>query len=278
MNKKLFAIAGLPRSGSTLLMSILNQNPEITVGPDSELSKILEHNRIFLRGAVVTAQLPHKQFEELGIQFCRSGSEAWINQVCPTSFFVDKNREWFYQYDFKFRVFPELKIIVCLRDLRFVIESFLKRADVSLAGDLRSTWYANLQTNFMHSSIDWVFKQHFMREPLTSLKELEQVKTKFKPQVYFLKYENLVQNKQLELDKIYKFLEMDRFEHNLTNIAQFEPHFDNVYQPFGDHTIQNSIPDEFNPEFEYLTRWGQEYILQDSRWFFEMFYPEVLAA
>ena len=40
-NKKFYFMAGLPRSGGTLLSSILNQNPNIYVSPQSTLPNTL---------------------------------------------------------------------------------------------------------------------------------------------------------------------------------------------------------------------------------------------
>jgi hypothetical protein len=40
-DKKFFFMAGLPRSGGTLLSSILNQNPDIYVSPQSTLPNTL---------------------------------------------------------------------------------------------------------------------------------------------------------------------------------------------------------------------------------------------
>jgi sulfotransferase len=41
MNKTFFFMAGLPRSGSTLLSAILNQNPDIYVSPQTDLISMM---------------------------------------------------------------------------------------------------------------------------------------------------------------------------------------------------------------------------------------------
>ena len=45
-NKKIFFLAGLPRSGNTLLTSILNQNPDIACTPNSITLEI--YKKLFL--------------------------------------------------------------------------------------------------------------------------------------------------------------------------------------------------------------------------------------
>ena len=53
-NKKIFFLAGFPRSGNTLLTSILNQNPDICCTPNSITLEILKE--LFLLKGIDTFQ------------------------------------------------------------------------------------------------------------------------------------------------------------------------------------------------------------------------------
>ena len=64
--KTFFYLAGLPRTGSTVLGEILNQNPEIHVSPASPLSEIVSEvlakwrmNNVTLRAYKHPEQLPN---------------------------------------------------------------------------------------------------------------------------------------------------------------------------------------------------------------------------
>lgn len=276
MNKQFFVMGGLPRSGSTLALNILNQNPTISVGPDSLLSHLINANRIFLRDNVANSQLPHKQHEQFGVEFCRAGAQSWIDNVSETDIWIDKDRFWFFQYPFNFKVFPQLKMIICIRDLRFVVNSFLKRLNNSVAVELRNDYYTDLNENLLQTQVDKILSQYYLLEALISLKELVDVNSKFQAQIYLLKYENLINNKQAELNSLYDFLGLERYEHDFMNVQNFQPHFDNIYQPFGDHNVRPQVPDTVDLHAEYLTPEIANYIVEKHKWYYNYFYPELI--
>ena len=59
-NKKIFFLAGLPRSGNTLLTSILNQNPDIACTPNSITLEIYKE-LFLLKKTDVFINYPHHQ-------------------------------------------------------------------------------------------------------------------------------------------------------------------------------------------------------------------------
>ena len=78
---KLVPLAALPRTGSTLLMHILDQNPEFEIGPVSELSHLLSYIREFAEKVTPTSNLPKDVLHKCLIDFCREGSNSWINNL-----------------------------------------------------------------------------------------------------------------------------------------------------------------------------------------------------
>ena len=67
----LLPLTSLPRSGSTLFLYILNQNPIFQIGPDSEIGNFLYHNKTFIQTNIHHFQLPHEKVSECFIDFCR---------------------------------------------------------------------------------------------------------------------------------------------------------------------------------------------------------------
>lgn len=275
MKKDFIAIAGLPRAGSNLITHIMDQNPIFTISLDSKLSPFLNEQRIFVRDNIKFNQLPHQDYENLSINFCRAGTKSWIDTVCTSNILLDKNRVWFHQYHFFFKLFPKMKMIICLRDLRFVLNSCLRRMQESMAMEFRNNFYSNFQENFLKQQIDKLLIDPFIHEGLLSLKEIIDVNQNYKSQLYFLKYENLIENKNKEINKIYDFLELDRFSHDLQNIKVEEFHNDNFYQPIGDHYIRSSIADKLDYSLEYLNQELANYIFYNYKWYYDYFYPEI---
>jgi len=122
MTKEFFFLAGMQRSGATILSQILNQNPDIWVSPASPLFKIM--NR----------QL--ENYNELEyIDYPRTAAMDNIIATIPQSFYadqqakyiIDKNLNWpnplgmdlIYKY-----ITQNIKIICPVRNVLDVIVSF----------------------------------------------------------------------------------------------------------------------------------------------------------
>jgi sulfotransferase len=272
--KTLIPLTGTPRSGSTLLMHILNQNPNFTIGADSSLSPVLNHVRSYVQDNINNEQLPHQVFNQCILKFCSSGAESWLNEICPTEYFVDKSRHWIYQYHFMFKVFPNIKMILNIRDLRGIVNSIEKIHHTSLCMNFQN-YYEGFEKDFLHQRIDNILNLWFIKESLISLKELIEVAPKCRENILIFRYENLLQDPQESMNKIYDFLDIPRFEHDFDNIDDTITHFDNIYQPYGDHQIKNKL-ENYDGGFSHLPQNICDYIVESHKWYYEHFYPEFL--
>ena len=77
-------MCGLPRSGSTLLVNILSQNPDITVSPDSILSCIVGSSHESFTNSVSESQYDSDTSYDLFKNFCVSGINSWIKTISKT--------------------------------------------------------------------------------------------------------------------------------------------------------------------------------------------------
>lgn len=114
-------ISGLPRSGSTLLASILCQNPEFTASMVSPMGPAITK----VREAMSPSQETHVLWD--GGQQCRvvqSIFEAFYSNGPQVVF--DTNRRWCADARLLAYIFPQCKIICCVRDPIQIIASFEK--------------------------------------------------------------------------------------------------------------------------------------------------------
>lgn len=273
--KKIIPLTGLPRSGSTLLMSILNQNDNFTSFPDSDLPVLLTKIRSWASDEIKTSQLPHNYFQESILNFCRSGSESWINDNCPTKFSLDKNRFWIYHHQFMFQVFPNIKMILSIRDLRFVINSFLKAQSNTFCINFQD-YYGDMNEDFMLQRVKDILNQWFLKEVLVSLKELIEIAPNYRDQILIFRHEELITNPQKSIYKIYDFLELPRFMHDFDNIEQVEPHYDNMYMPYGNHQIKSKLDPNLPTTLSHLSDKYANWIVEEYKWYYKVFYPEFL--
>lgn len=278
----LLPLTSLPRTGSTLLLYILNQNPTFQIGPDSEIGNLLDHNKHFIMNNIHHFQLPTETVEKCYLEFCRKGTESWVNQISgPDKIFVDKSRHWLKDLSYIFKLFPDIKIIITIRDLRGMINSFEKIHNYSLfadrgrfhqsASDSTNNNY-NIQIHRIRCILDLVY----VKEGIFALKELIESPKNYKDQIKICRYEDLISDPKKELDSIYDFLQLEKFNHDFNNIEQ-GAHNDNPYQPYGCHTIKSSINNKKPEEFSELSREMQNAIIDEFRWYYNAFYPEVIS-
>jgi len=90
-SKKYFYLAGLPRTGSTILGEILNQNPEIHVSPASPLSEVVGDVVNRWRGNTVTVKA-YQHPEQLPNVW--RGIREGMYQHRDEKFIIDKSWAW----------------------------------------------------------------------------------------------------------------------------------------------------------------------------------------
>lgn len=277
----LLPLTSLPRTGSTLLLYILNQNPIFEIGPDSEIGNLLNYNKAFIQNNIHHFQLPTEKVVDCFSEFCKNGVEGWINQISdPNKIFIDKSRHWLKDLPYIFNLFPDIKILITIRDLRGLINSFEKIHNNSIFTD-RLTFH-NMATetvgnyNTQSYRVECTLQLDYIRENLFSLKELIECNNKFKDQIKICRYEDLIKNPKHELEQIYSFLNLPNFEHDFDNIDQ-GPHNDNPYQPYGCHTIKKSINSNATESFSELSDDVSNMIVNRYFWYYRAFYPEVIS-
>jgi sulfotransferase len=90
MEKKYYFLSGLPRSGSTLLSSILNQNPKIYSGPGSPVVDLMFGAETFLRKCEQLRAYPNDNF----IQTHISSIIKDFYKDIEKEVIIDKSRAW----------------------------------------------------------------------------------------------------------------------------------------------------------------------------------------
>ena len=275
IDRRIIPLTGLPRSGSTILASILNQNNNLSTHLDSDLPELLLEIRKWSAEKIKSSQISHKVFHKSILNFCRSGAESWLIDNHTKNFVIDKNRCWIHQHQFIFQVFPNMKMILNIRDLRFVVNSMLKAQSNTFCIDFQN-YYRDIKEDFLLQRIKDCLHAWWLKDCLVSLKELIEIAPNYREQLLIFRYEELISNPQSSMNRIYDFFELSRYEHNFTNIEQIKPHYDNFYIPYGDHQIQSNLATELPNSLSHLPQKYADWIVEEYKWFYEFFYPEVL--
>ena len=134
MQNGIHFIAGLPRAGSTLLAALLRQNPRFWAGMTSPVGNLFN---AMLRETSQRNETAVFIDDELRERLLRTVFEAFYADIHPRQVVFDTNRQWTTKLPALARLFPGAKIICCVRNPAWVvdsIESLIRRNAFELSG------------------------------------------------------------------------------------------------------------------------------------------------
>jgi sulfotransferase len=229
-------ISGLPRSGSTLLAALLRQNPRFHAGMTSPV------------GALFTGML--NQFSA-GSEFgpvvdpamrrhmLRGIFDNWYADQTGKAVVFDTNRLWCARLPALLDLFPEAKVIACVRNVAWVMDSLerLFRANpfenTKLFGDdnERNTVYSRVDTLAQRNRLvgfAWsALKEAYYGAQAGSLLLVE--------------YELLAQAPERVLKLVYEFIDEPWHAHDFEHVEYDAPEFDEALGVSGLHRVRPRI-------------------------------------
>jgi sulfotransferase len=267
--EKIFFQSSLPRSGSTLLQNILGQNPNFYTTPTSGLIELLYRSRNGFTESPEFKSQNEDIMKRAFMGYCRGGLEGYFSDITDKPFIVDKSRAWGVNYDFLNGFYPNPKIVCMVRDLRDVFASMEKNyrknqhlnSGVVINPELKGTTVEKRVDHFAATppvglSLDW-------------LKDI--ISQKINKKMLFIRFEDLTKNPQVEMNKVYDFFEVDRFQHDFNNILQVTHEDDVIHGPFGDHKIRQEVKPIKSDCKDILGAPACNWIRNNYNWFYEEF-------
>ena len=233
--KKIYFLSGYSRSGNTFLSSILNQNKNITVTPNS-----------------CVVQIMYSLFEMYKSDWIKnvpevSGLDNVINNLFKNYYehidseFIFERGGWGTPYNLgmleKLNYKP--KFLLLVRPLVEVLASYVK---VQKPDDP-----VNLVYNLMHPDLgkiywDWQSTSNIIKTNQNYL---------------LIKYDDLVNNTEEKMKEIYSYFEIPKFKHQFENIEQFTyngvQYNDTVFEA-NLHKIKSEIKKDVYDVEQYLPK------------------------
>jgi sulfotransferase len=243
MTKRIYLLAGLPRSGSTLLANILAQNPDVHVTPTSGIVDMLVQVR--------NAWDMNDAFQATERAKCAAAKERVMRAMLQAYFAdthrpvcVDKNRFWAEYLEMAAMLLggrDHVKVIVTVRDLRDVLASFerLYRNTVA-AGQVQvdpavivkfRTAAGRLET-FLDASQPVGRAYLAIRDAMTR---------GWTDRMHFVDYQDLTRQPKHTLERLYEFLREKPHQHDFERIEQVTIEDDFVYGFKDLHQIRSQV-------------------------------------
>jgi len=230
MKKTFHFLAGLPRSGSTVLAAILNQNPETHVSATSGLVDALG-SLVTIWGKTPVLNQNDPDNKKL-VRIMRGIVNDFYD--VPEPIIIDKSRSWAVALIIEIMstvLERDLKIIATVRSIPDCAASFVRVAKPEYLGEFI---YSGLLIDSLKKSYIWLHDGYIAM-----------------PECFlFVEYEDLVANPEIELKRIHKFLGLNTFEYNFNSIEvhTVKENDDELYGHAGLHDIKPKLEKQHNED------------------------------
>lgn len=232
--KQFHFISGLPRAGTTLLSTILNQNPAFQASISGPLARFA---RAVIEQSSAQGGYRHQCPEEKRKQIIHGMFENYYDD--PTKDVVfDTNRGWTLLLPMLKELYPNAKVICCVRDIKWILDSFerLVRKNAFSATSMFSpeenvNVYTRCQT-LLRDDKTVGFAYMALKHAITSDE---------KNMIMLVEYDQLCKHPERTLKSIYKFIGQDYYAHDFNNVATSYDEFDEDVNLKGLHTTRQKV-------------------------------------
>lgn len=231
MDNGIHFIAGLPRSGSTLLAAILRQNPRIhaaMTGPVGSLFTALQRQMSQENETAVFVDHDDRR------AILRALFDAYYRNEHPTRVVIDTNRLWCSKMPTLAELFPNGKVIACVRHVPWILDSIER---LTRRNHLEPSKIFNFDpTSTVYSRVEGLgagsgmvgYAWNCLREAYFG----EQA-----ARLMLLTYETLTSRPGAALAAVYDFIGEPFFQHDFENVAYDAPEFDARLGAPGLHSV-----------------------------------------
>lgn len=220
MTTNIVFLSGLPRTGSTLLTSILSQNPQMHTEGNSALCQLMWDMQVSCWNTEQLRNRPDVQEKLL-----TSIPELFYQGIETT--IVDKCRSWTLPANLELidkYINKSPKIIVMLRSLVDIVKSFVFVRDMN--------GWTNPEAGLLDDDSEPIMR---------SLNGVNYAKSINSGQFLFVYYDDLVDNPNQVMQTIYDFCGWEKFRHQFDGIRNLTPERDDLLGLLGLHDIRPEL-------------------------------------
>jgi sulfotransferase len=232
--KEFFFISGLPRSGSTLLSAILRQNPEFYADISSPVQSLVGATI----NVITASESNHLIDEDRRKSLLRATFNAYYEAVEPPTVF-DTSRGWTAKTSLLKSLFPQTKIICCVRDLFWILDSFERIAAKN------TLWNASLTDDEARQTVTTrcdalmdVKKEGQVVKPYYFLEEGMLLNPDM---ILLVEYESLCKKPESVMRELYGFIGKPYFDHDFKNVEYDNEVYDKALNMKSLHTVRREV-------------------------------------
>jgi sulfotransferase len=228
-------ISGLPRSGSTLLSALLRQNPRFHAGMSSPVASFFES---IIAQVSAGSELSSMVDQPQRARLLKGLFDSYYADVDRPVIF-DTNRAWTSQLPALMTLYPEAKIICCVRDVAWVMDS-LERQFRSNTFENTRLFNSPAERSTVYTRVEALANANrLVGFPWHALKEA--CYSDYATRILLVEYD-LVAARPADVFKlIYEFLDEKPFSHDFENVTYDAPEFDAQLGLDGLHRVHPKV-------------------------------------
>jgi len=232
--KQYHLISGLPRSGTTLLSTILKQNPRFEASISGPLARFVRAiiQESSAQGGYRFECPPEKRKKLISGLF----DNYYDDQTKEVAF--NTNRGWSLLLPPIFELYPTAKMILCVRDIGWILDSFemLQRKNPYIFTSMFSldegiNVYSRCQA-LLSPNKTLGFAYAAVKQALCS---------EYKSRIMVLDYVQLATDPANTMKAVYHFINEPFFQHDFDDVAASYDEFDEEVQLPGLHTTRKKV-------------------------------------
>ena len=232
--KKYYFIAGLPRSGSTLLSAILNQNPLFSASVTSPVIQLIRKNYEIINDDKEFSSF----FKEETLKNILKGIFDSYYITNNKKVIFDTNRMWPNLIYLLKSLYPYTKMILCVRDIPWVLDSLEKLRNNSPLG-IPNIYPSGVDLNVYTRTNFLMYENNLVGSSYTAIKSI--MTGPFSNDVMFVDYDELCKNPEGMIKAVYNFIDQDYFKHNFNDVEVKFDEYDNHLRMKYAHTTRKKI-------------------------------------
>lgn len=230
-------ISGLPRAGSTLLAALLRQNPRFQAGMSGPLAGLF--------GALLGKMSARNEFsvfidDAKRERILRGLFDTYYTESSADVIF-DTSRAWCGWMPAIVRLFPDAKVIACVRDLAWIVDSIEKLVQRNVFSPSSIFNYSSGGTVYTRANAI-VAADGMVGGPYDALKQA--CYGAQRDRLLLVQYDTLTTDPGKAMHAIYDFIGEPWFDHDFDHVVYDVREFDERAGTPGLHTVRGQVKAE----------------------------------
>ncbi len=261
MTQRFHFISGLPRAGSTLLAAILRQNPRFYAGMTSPVGSFYQGVLRSISAGSEFAAVVDDEKRQAVLRGLFDSYYAGHNE----DVLFDTNRLWTTQLPALNELFPEAKVIACVRNMAWVMDS-LERQFRDHPFENTRLFNNDSERGNVYTRVDTLaLRDRLVGFAWSGLKEA--FYSEHAERMLLIDYDLLAGAPHKVMPLVYKFLGEDFFEHDFDKLEFDAERFDADLGLSGLHTVRPKVqleprstilPPDLFEQYAHLDFWKDQ--------------------